>query len=232
MKITLLLLTFILGTAAFSFAECTAWRLANNVSLLVPFSQCSFCGRRIPRQFLIPIIGYFLCQGKCSFCLHPIPRIYPLGEFLSGIYACILFLRISSGSLPFILLFCCWGLTLLLEDAYEQAVSVWLLYPGIVFFGFVFSNRSIFQLPSLLNLAFILLLVLAVLLKLFGSADALVIILFFICWNSIFVWLCIMFSSLACCLAYFIFKQGPRALPFLPFLFAGFFVLLPIISPL
>lgn len=232
MKTTLLLLTFILGTAAFSFAECTAWRLANNVSLLVPFSQCSFCGRRIPRRFLIPVIGYFLCRGKCSFCLHPIPRTYPLGEFLSGGYACILLLRLSSGSLPFMLLFCCWGLVLLLEDIYEQAVSIWLLYPGLFFFGFIFSNQSIFHRPLLLNLAFILLLGLAVLLKLFGSADALVIILFFICWKGIFVWLCILLSSLACCLVYLIFKQRPRTLPFLPFLFAGFFTLLPIISPL
>lgn len=232
MKTMILLLTFILGTAAFSFAECTAWRLANNVSLLVPFSQCSFCSKRIPRRFLIPIIGYFLCHGRCSFCRHPIPRVYPLGEFLSGIYACILLLRTPSTSLPFIFSFSCWGLTMLLEDIYEQAVSSWLLYPGLLFFGLVFSSRSVLQLASPLNLIFILMLFLAVCLKLLGSADALVIILFFACWKAAFVWLCIMLSSLLCSLIFLIFKHRFRSLPFLPFLFAVFFILLPLIPPL
>ena len=48
-------------------------------------SFCMNCGRDINRIHLIPVLGFFLTGGKCSFCRTPIGAHRLLGEIYPGI---------------------------------------------------------------------------------------------------------------------------------------------------
>lgn len=57
--------------------------------LYLPY--CPGCKRSLSLKENIPIVGYFLAQGKCSSCDRVIPIRYPLVEILTGIVVLYLF---------------------------------------------------------------------------------------------------------------------------------------------
>lgn len=47
--------------------------------------MCDHCGKRISFKYFIPVIGYFLSNGKCVHCQQKIPRIYLFIELIISI---------------------------------------------------------------------------------------------------------------------------------------------------
>jgi len=87
------ILYFIAGTFAGSFFYTLAIRYStgavndNPYRALFSLSECPACGKRISPVYLIPIVGYIISAGKCSFCKNRIPISYPLMEVLYGVLA-------------------------------------------------------------------------------------------------------------------------------------------------
>lgn len=66
-------------------------------NLLVPRSACPHCGHRISAFENIPVLSWLLLGGKCRDCKAPIPRRYPLIEFLTGLLSAVLVWRYGIG---------------------------------------------------------------------------------------------------------------------------------------
>lgn len=85
------LIIFILGTIFGSLWSVLLTRLEDKVDrptikgILFGFSKCPHCQKRLKAKNLIPLISFFLQQGKCEYCKKPISRQYPLLEICSGL---------------------------------------------------------------------------------------------------------------------------------------------------
>ncbi|CAK8742757.1 hypothetical protein SODG_006011 [Sodalis praecaptivus] len=99
-------------------------------------SRCESCDKIIPFIFIIPLIGFILCKGKCSFCKEKIHIIYPIMEFIGGIVFLVFYIwlglsGIISSILVVILVFISW---LDLNECWiPQVVSIPLFWIGLCF---------------------------------------------------------------------------------------------------
>lgn len=120
---------FVLGALLGSFANVIIYRLPMGKSVVSPRSHCQNCGKTVPWFHNVPILSWFILQGKCCYCKNPFSIRYPLVEL---IMACL-----------FILL-------------YERVGIQWLtLEYGIFIFGLVvvsFIDFDHFLLPDLFTL--------------------------------------------------------------------------------
>lgn len=76
---------FLFGCMVGSFLNVVIWRLPHGVSIIHPGSRCPGCGRRIPLLENVPILSWFLLQGRCRGCWARIHWRYPAVEFLTGL---------------------------------------------------------------------------------------------------------------------------------------------------
>lgn len=71
------------------------------ITLSWPPSHCPQCNTMILKRDNIPVLGWVLLKGRCRFCHKPIPAIYPITEFIFGLWfvAVYLFVYPDSGIL-------------------------------------------------------------------------------------------------------------------------------------
>lgn len=67
-----------------SFLNVIAYRLVRGISIISKRSSCPYCHTVIAWYDLIPIISWFLLQGICRTCKHPISFLYPSIEIISA----------------------------------------------------------------------------------------------------------------------------------------------------
>jgi len=84
--------SFILGACLGSFANVVIWRLPRGQSLIKPGSHCPMCAAPIPMRRNIPILSYFLLQGKAPCCGNPISTRYLLVELFCALVLAALYL--------------------------------------------------------------------------------------------------------------------------------------------
>ena len=77
------LFVIILGGLWGSFANVCIYRLPLDKGVVSGRSYCPKCKKQITWKDNIPIISYFLLNGKCRKCKKPISSQYALVEFLS-----------------------------------------------------------------------------------------------------------------------------------------------------
>ena len=75
--IVILFFLFIFGAIIGSFLNVVIYRVPKKMSIISPASHCFQCKKRIPYKYNIPILGYYLLNGKCAFCDHTIASRYP-----------------------------------------------------------------------------------------------------------------------------------------------------------
>lgn len=75
---------FILGAMIGSFLNVCIYRLPRGLSIVVPPSHCPSCGKTIPWYDNIPILSYFLLNGRCRFCRLRISPRYLIVEILTA----------------------------------------------------------------------------------------------------------------------------------------------------
>lgn len=73
-------LLFALGAAFGSFGTVLEARIPEGLSVVSPPSACPNCGHRLRWFENVPILGYLVLGGKCGGCKLPISRKYPLTE--------------------------------------------------------------------------------------------------------------------------------------------------------
>lgn len=216
-------LMFILGASYGSFLGLVIFREQRSLSIIHPRSYCNFCKTSLSFRALIPILGFFLMHGKCKYCQSSI-----------SIYSVILELLIGSLTTVFVvqtfdpLLFFTFFLLLFLsaEDIATRSLNS---LP-------ILTAQSILLLihPSFSSL---LLIILAILINFFdpiipkpvaqrfGEGDILLILLFLQIGSLTFT---VKIIFIACCLVILLypFIKNKFPIPFVPFLSAGFIIIL------
>ncbi len=85
------LIIFILGTIFGSLWSVLLTRLEEKIDrptikgILFGFSKCPHCNKRLKAKNLIPLVSFFIQQGKCEYCKKSISRQYPILEIASGV---------------------------------------------------------------------------------------------------------------------------------------------------
>ena len=85
------LFVIILGGLWGSFANVCIYRLPLDKGVVSGRSYCPQCKKQITWKDNIPIISYFLLNGKCRKCKKPISSQYALVEFLSILFFTIIY---------------------------------------------------------------------------------------------------------------------------------------------
>ena len=76
---------FIIGASFGSFLNTVIYRVPEKISIIKPGSRCSSCETPIRFTDNIPILGYFLLEGKCRHCNESFSIRYVLVEALTAI---------------------------------------------------------------------------------------------------------------------------------------------------
>jgi leader peptidase (prepilin peptidase) / N-methyltransferase len=66
-----------------SFLNVVGHRLIKGIDLVFKRSHCPHCNTQIQWYDLIPVISYFILQGRCRSCSRQISPLYPFIELLS-----------------------------------------------------------------------------------------------------------------------------------------------------
>ncbi|MDX1977008.1 MAG: prepilin peptidase [Pseudanabaenaceae cyanobacterium bins.68] len=130
------LIAILLGASIGSFINVVVYRLPLHLPLTHPPSRCPHCLTPLQPQDNIPILGWFLLQGKCRYCHQPISWRYPLIEAI----AAFLFWAVAAHwqfSLPLpnqiaLSLFLSFLLTLALIDLDTLTLPNRLTQPGLI----------------------------------------------------------------------------------------------------
>ena len=76
--------TFIIGSCVGSFLNVLIYRLPMEESIWSPRSHCLHCNKTIPWYRNIPLVSFFIQNGKCAECDSSISWQYPLVEIING----------------------------------------------------------------------------------------------------------------------------------------------------
>jgi leader peptidase (prepilin peptidase)/N-methyltransferase len=79
------LIAFLGGLAAGSFATAVAHRVPRGVSVVFERSQCPSCGAQIAAYDNLPVVSWVLLRGKARCCGARISARYPLTELGAGL---------------------------------------------------------------------------------------------------------------------------------------------------
>jgi leader peptidase (prepilin peptidase) / N-methyltransferase len=86
-------MVFVFGLIVGSFCNVVIYRLPLGNSIVTPGSRCRSCDNSIRPWDNIPIVSYFILNGRCRSCREPISVRYPIVEFTSGILYLTLYLK-------------------------------------------------------------------------------------------------------------------------------------------
>lgn len=75
-----IVIAFLAGLAAGSFATAVAHRVPRGMPLLLARSECPGCGAQIAARDNLPVFGWLLLRGRARCCGTPISPRYPLTE--------------------------------------------------------------------------------------------------------------------------------------------------------
>ncbi len=80
-----LLFAFVVGLAIGSFLNVLIVRIPKGENIAFPPSHCPTCDNRLKWWHNIPLLSWILLRGRCAYCRHPIGKIYPVVELLTGL---------------------------------------------------------------------------------------------------------------------------------------------------
>jgi len=123
---------FLFGIVIGSFLNVCISRIPEGLSIISPGSRCPRCETPIKPYDNIPVLGWILLRGKCRNCHLPISPMYPIVEFLTGLFFVLTYYTfgISLPTLKF-LVFACLLIILIVTD-----IRVRLLPDAVNWFGF------------------------------------------------------------------------------------------------
>jgi leader peptidase (prepilin peptidase)/N-methyltransferase len=94
-----ILYIFMAGIIAGSFLNVCIYRIPRGESMMLGFSHCPCCGRRIRAMDLVPLLSFLWLRGKCRSCGCRISFRYPAVEFVSGLLFAMLYMKYGLGLL-------------------------------------------------------------------------------------------------------------------------------------
>jgi leader peptidase (prepilin peptidase) / N-methyltransferase len=132
---------FLFGIVIGSFLNVCISRIPEDISIISPGSRCPRCEAPIKPYDNIPVLGWILLRAKCRNCHLPISPMYPLVEFLTGLFFVLTYYTFGITLPTFkFLIFGCLLIILIVTD-----IRVRLLPDAVNWFGFglalAFSTR-------------------------------------------------------------------------------------------
>jgi leader peptidase (prepilin peptidase)/N-methyltransferase len=83
----------VVGLAIGSFLNVCIYRMPRGMSIIRPRSHCFFCNTELTAADLVPVVSWFLLQGRCRSCGVRISGRYALVELATGILVAGFFWR-------------------------------------------------------------------------------------------------------------------------------------------
>lgn len=80
-----LVIFFLFGALLGSFANVVIYRLPEGKSVVRPRSRCPACLKQIAWYDNIPVLSWFILQGRCRMCGARFSFRYPVVEFLTAV---------------------------------------------------------------------------------------------------------------------------------------------------
>ena len=126
------LIAFLAGLAAGSFATAVAHRVPRGISVSLPRSKCPHCGEQIGARDNVPVLSWLLLRGKARCCGAPISARYPLTELAVGLLfvATVLVYRHDPGEAVIGLVFITVLATVTLTDLEQRIIPNKVLIAG------------------------------------------------------------------------------------------------------
>lgn len=75
----------ILGAIFGSFVNVVVYRYPKGIQFIKGRSHCPYCNATLDWISMIPILGWFICKGKCRYCHSSISFRYPLVETMGAV---------------------------------------------------------------------------------------------------------------------------------------------------
>jgi len=102
-NIGIYIVLFLIGISIGSFLNVVIYRVPLNKSIISPPSSCPKCGERIKPYHNIPILGWIILKGKCFNCGEKISIRYPIIEFLTGILVLLIYHKLQTIDIFFVI---------------------------------------------------------------------------------------------------------------------------------
>lgn len=123
---------FLFGIVIGSFLNVCITRIPEGISIVSPASRCPRCEMPIEPYDNIPVLSWLLLGGKCRNCHLPISPMYPIVEFLTGVFFVLTYYTFGLSLPAFKLLFFgCLLIILIVTD-----IRVRMLPDAVNWFGF------------------------------------------------------------------------------------------------
>jgi leader peptidase (prepilin peptidase)/N-methyltransferase len=124
------------GAAVGSFLNVCISRIPEGISIVSPSSRCPQCGHPIRFYDNIPVISYLFLLGKCRDCRGKISFRYPLVEFVTAVFAWLLFRKYGlTPAYPAVFIFICTLIVITFIDIDQQIIPHVLTLIGIPVFA-------------------------------------------------------------------------------------------------
>ncbi len=94
-ELTITIFIFIFGILIGSFLNVVIYRIPKGESIVFPSSKCQSCQTPLKWYHNIPIFSWLFLRGKCGFCSEKISVQYPLIELTTGLIAVSLFYKLG-----------------------------------------------------------------------------------------------------------------------------------------
>ena len=94
-ELTITIFIFIFGILIGSFLNVVIYRIPKGESIVFPASKCQSCQTPLKWYHNIPIFSWLFLRGKCGFCSEKISVQYPLIELTTGLIAVSLFYKLG-----------------------------------------------------------------------------------------------------------------------------------------
>ena len=135
-----ILFLFLMGSIFGSFLNVVIYRVPKKMSLITPASHCFKCKKGIPFQYNVPILGYYLLNGKCKFCQQSFPSRYVFVELITAILTIIIYLIFGFTPLFFMYII----LTYLLIAVTFVDIDHFIIPNGFILFGIMVLAVGLF----------------------------------------------------------------------------------------
>ena len=135
-----ILCLFFVGSIFGSFLNVVIYRVPKKISIVFPGSHCFSCKKKIPIKYNLPILGYFLLNGRCAICSKRFPSRYAFIELITAILTIIIYLIFDFSSLFFVYLV----LTYLLIAVTFVDIDHFIIPNGFILFGLLVLIISLF----------------------------------------------------------------------------------------
>ncbi|WP_456383445.1 prepilin peptidase [Hydrogenimonas sp.] len=90
-----LLFALFIGLAIGSFLNVLIVRIPKGENVAFPPSHCPVCDNPLKWWHNVPLLSWVLLRGRCAYCRHPISRLYPTVELITGMLFSVLAMKLG-----------------------------------------------------------------------------------------------------------------------------------------